>query len=107
MQTRESDRPCRGVKWQEESKLPEPEGSLNLRKSVFWYAPVILCLACSLQAYQPRFTAEVSAHASAVYTLACLSSQIACTRTKFQRRESHPAVAEWKAAFAAIPVVRK
>jgi hypothetical protein len=35
------------VKWQEESKLPEPQGSLNIRQSVFLYAPVVLCLASS------------------------------------------------------------
>jgi hypothetical protein len=91
------------VKWQEESKLPEPMCSLNLRNPVFWSA--LLCLVPSLQAYQPRFTVEVSAQASAVYTLACLSHQIPCTRMKFQGRESQPAVAEWKAAFAAMPPI--
>jgi hypothetical protein len=85
--------------------LPAPEGSLILRKFVLWYTPVFFFLASSLQAYPPRFTAEVSAHASAVYTLACLSRQIPCTRTKFQERENSPAVAEWKAAFAAMPPI--
>jgi len=86
-----------------ESKLPESQCSLNLRNPVFWSA--ILCLVPSLQAYQPRFTVEVSVRASAVYALACLNRQISCTRTKFQGRESHPAVAEWKAAFDALPPI--
>lgn len=85
--------------------MPEFQGYLNIRIRVFRYTPVIFCLASSLQAYQPRFTVDVFAQASAVYTLACLSRQIPCTRMKFQGRESQPAVAEWESAFAAMPPI--
>lgn len=79
--------------------------SRTRRKPALWHVPIALCLVSSLQAYQPHFSVEASLQTSAVYTLACLGNQISCTRTKFQGRESQPAVAEWKAVFAAMPAI--